>query len=264
MPDSDDAPRVRTERDGHLALLALSRPAKRNAADLAMLVQLAAAFGEADRDPEVRCVVVHADGEHFTAGLDLADIAPRVTGGRLDRVPDGGVDPWGVAGPRMTTPVVVAVRGVCFTLGIELILAADVAVAATSARFAQLEVLRGILPFGGATLRLPARVGWGDAMRWLLTGDELDAAEALRIGLVQEVVDGDPLPAALAIARRIADAAPLAVSATLRAARAALALGPDAAASVLPGELDALLATDDAAEGARALAERRPARFAGR
>ena len=100
--------------------------------------------------------------------------------------------------------MVLAAQGTCLTLGVELALAADVVVAADSTRFAQLEVARGIMAFGGATIRLP-RLGWGDAMRWLLTGDFFDAAEALRIGLVQQVVPhGEQVDAAIAIAERIA------------------------------------------------------------
>ena len=110
------------------------------------------------------------------------------------------------------------------TLGIELLLAADIRIAAAGTRFTQLEVQRGIYPFGGATIRLPAIAGWGNAMRWLLTGDEFDAAEAHRIGLVQEVADD--AAAALARAREIAQtiadrAAPLGVRATLASAHLA-------------------------------------------
>ena len=115
-----------------------------------------------------------------------------------------------------------AVQGTCLTLGVELALASDIVVAADSTRFGQIEVRRGILPFGGATTRFAARVGWGDAMRWMLTGDTFDAAEALRIGLVQEVVPhGEQYERGLALAQTIAAQAPLAVQATLgqRAAR---------------------------------------------
>ena len=110
------------------------------------------------------------------------------------------------------------------TLGIELLLAADIRIAAAGTRFTQLEVQRGIYPFGGATIRLPREAGWGNAMRWLLTGDEFDAAEAHRIGLVQEVADD--AAAALARAREIAHtiadrAAPLGVRATLASAHLA-------------------------------------------
>ena len=110
---------------------------------------------------------------------------PRIASGQ-DPFPDDGRDPWRLDGD-WTKPVVAAAQGWCLTLGIELLLAADIRIAAAGTRFAQLEVLRGIYPFGGATIRLPRQTGWGNAMRWLLTGDEFDADEALRIGLVQEV-----------------------------------------------------------------------------
>jgi len=256
--------RLTVERDGHVLLIGLDRPDKRNAADAAMLEQLALAYGELDRDPELRVGLVFAHGEHFTAGLDLADIGPRIGAGGLDLVPDGGIDPWGMRGTPVSKPVVVAVQGTCLTLGIELILAADIAVAADSTSFGQIEVSRGILPFGGATIRMPRAVGWGDAMRWILTGDRFDAAEAHRIGLVQEVVPhGLQYDRALEIARRIADQAPLAVQAALANARLALRDG-DEAVHVLPGQLGKLMASEDAAIGLRAFLARERAEFAGR
>src|SRR5690606_35435899 len=104
-----------------------------------------------------------------------------------------------------------------------LALVCDIRIAAKSARFVQIEIKRGIYPVGGATLRFPREVGWGNAMRWLLTGDEFDAQEALRIGLVQEVVEhGEQLPRALALADVIAAQAPLGVYATLASSRAAI------------------------------------------
>ena len=102
-------------------------------------------------------------------------------------------------------------------------LACDVRVAARDTRFGQIEIKRGIYPVGGATLRMPRELGWGNAMRWLLTGDELGAEEALRIGLVQELVEpGEQLERALALGERIAAQAPLGVRATLASARLAL------------------------------------------
>src|SRR5437899_6519645 len=99
------------------------------------------------------------------------------------------------------------------TLAIELLLAADIRIAAADARFAQMEIRRGVYAFGGATIRLPRDAGWGNAMRWLLTGEEYDAAEALRIGLVQEVVEpGRQLDRAIDLADAIATrSAPLGV-----------------------------------------------------
>ncbi len=266
-PQADDAPRVRVERRGHLLLIGLDRPAKRNAADMRMLRELASAYGLLDRDPELRVGVVHAVGDHFTGGLDLADVAPHIgrgPDGGLDTVPDDGVDPWRMVGDGVGKPVVLAGQGSCLTLGIELALASDVVVAAAGTRFGQIEVARGILPFGGATLRFPAVAGWGDAMRWILTGDPFDAEEARSMRIVQLVVpDGEQLAAAVGIAERIAAQAPLAVQATLRNARAAVRDGHRSAAAALSAELERLAGAEDAAR-MRAAAERRPADFVGR
>jgi enoyl-CoA hydratase/carnithine racemase len=257
-------PRVLVERRGHVLLMGLNRPEKRNAADYAMLSELAAAYGMLDRDAELRVGLVHAIGEHFTAGLDLADVAPRIGPDGLTIAPDGGINPWQVEGVRISKPVVVAVQGTCLTLGIELILASDVAVAAASTRFAQLEVSRAILPFGGATIRFPRAVGWGNAMRWMLTGDTFDADEAYRMGLVQQLVaDGEQFEAALAIAERIAKQAPLAVQATLANARLAAREGESAAEAALQPALVALSRSDDAAIGIQAFMTRTEPEFTG-
>jgi enoyl-CoA hydratase len=259
------AERVTIDRDGHLLLIGLNRPDKRNAADFAMLQQLCLAYGELDRDPELRVGVVYAHGEHFTGGLDLGDVAPRIGANGLDLVPAGGINPWQVEGEFQRKPVVVAVQGMCLTLGIELALASDVVVAADSTVFGQIEVQRGILPFGGATIRLPRAVGWGNAMRWMLTGDSFDAAEAHRIGLVQEVVPhGSQLERAREIAIRIAAQAPLAVQATLANAREAIRDSDARAEQQLQPELVRLASSEDAAEGMRAFVARDEPKFRGR
>jgi len=258
-------PKILTERRGHVLLIGLNRPDKRNAADYELLNALAEAYGELDRDPELRAGVVHAIGDHFTGGLDLADVGPRIGPEGLSFVGDTGVDPWGVSGPRVRKPVVVAVQGTCLTLGIELILAADVAVAARLTTFAQIEVARGILPFGGATIRFPRAAGWGNAMRYILTGDPFGADEAYRMGLVQEVVDdGAQLDAALAIAERIAAQAPLAVQATLANAVTAVRDGDAAAEAALQPALVRLAGSEDARIGMQAFLTRTAAEFVGR
>lgn len=265
---TDDPPtdaRVVTERRGHVLLIGLNRPEKRNAADFAMLQQLALAYGELERDPELRVGLVHALGDHFSAGLDLADIGPRLGPDGVEFVPEGGIHPWQVDGRSLSKPVVIAVQGTCLTLGIELMLASDVVVAAASTRFGQLEVARGILPFGGATIRFPRAAGWGNAMRWMLTGDLFDAEEARRIGLVQEIVpDGEQLTRALELAGRIAAQAPLAVQATLANARTAVRDGDAAAESGLQPALARLAASADARIGMEAFLTRQPAEFTGR
>jgi enoyl-CoA hydratase/carnithine racemase len=128
-----------------------------------------------------------------------------------------------------------------------------------------MEVQRGIFPFGGATLRMHQAAGWGNAMRWLLTGDEFDAHEACRLGLVQEVLASEELmPRALQLAERVAAQAPLGVQATLASARQAVIEGEAPAAAALPATMRQLMASEDAQEGVRAMQERRPGEFKGR
>ncbi|WP_432009900.1 crotonase/enoyl-CoA hydratase family protein [Streptomyces cucumeris] len=264
--DADNAPVVTEELRDHVLLIGLNRPDKRNACNLEMLQALARAYQRLEDDPEAWVGVLFAHGDHFTAGLDLADVAPRIAEGAEFLTEGDGVDPWGLVGRDRTKPVVAAVQGRCLTLGIELLLASDIRIAAADTRFSQLEVQRGIYPFGGATIRFPQDAGWGNAMRWLLTGDEFDAAEALRIGLVQEVVDpGTQRDRAVELAEHIARrAAPLAVRATLASARRARVEGHRPAAERLTEGVADLFRTEDAAEGVASFLERRPAEFQGR
>src|SRR4051812_12449999 len=255
--------RIGLERRGHVLVIGIDRVAKRNAFDLPMWDGLSRAYGELERDPELRVGVLHAHGDHFTAGLDLPQWAPTFARGGFS-FPDDGLDPLGLRS-RVTKPVGCAVQGTCLTLGIELLLTADIRIAARSARFAQIEIKRGIYPVGGATLRFPREVGWANAMRWLLTGDEFDAAEAHRIGLVQEITEpGEQLARALALADIIAQQAPLGVYATLASSRHALPANEGPAAQRLLSDLAPLLASDDMQEGLRAFVARRPGRFRGR
>jgi enoyl-CoA hydratase/carnithine racemase len=255
--------RVSREQHGAVMLIGLDRVAKRNAFDMALLNQLSLAYGEFERNEEARVAVVFAHGEHFSGGLDLVETGSTLINGW--QLPAGGYDPWGVfGGPRVSKPVIVAAQGYCFTLGIELMLAADINVCASNTRFSQIEVQRGLFAFGGATLRMPQIAGWGNAMRWLLTGDEFDAHEALRMGLVQEVMAlEDLLPCALHLATRIAERAPIGVRATLASARQAVHEGEEAAARQLPERVRQVMSSDDAKEGLRALIERRPGQFTG-
>ena len=180
-------------------------------------------------------------------------------------IPDGGRDPWRLDGP-WTKPVVAAAHGWVMTLAIELLLAADIRVAAKGTRFAQFEIRRGIYPFGGATFRFVQQAGWGNAMRWILTGEEFDAEEALRVGLVQEVL-GDreaAIARAIEIASAIAEkSAPLGVRTALRSAHMAREFGDEKAIERLRPDLSALMSTADGAEGLQSFVERRDAVFTG-
>ncbi len=260
------ASRISIEQRGHLLLVGLNRPAKRNAFDRQMLGELAAAFAELEENEEIRCGVLFAHGEMFTAGLDLANVAPAVMAGENLDDENSKIDPLGLDKNKLRTkPVVIAVHGKCLTIGIELLLAMDVRVASENATFAQIEIKRGIFPFGGATLRFPEIAGWGNAMRWLLTGDEFDAAEAFRIGLVQEVVEhGKQFDKAVEIAERIAAQAPLGVRATITSARKMQSEGFEAAAQDLLPQVLQLFKSDDAREGLQSFIERRNGNFSGR
>ncbi len=261
-----DAPRVTVEQDGPVLLIGVNRPHKRNAFDLATIDELGAAYERLGTDPDLRVGVVFGHGDHFSAGLDLAEVGPAVAQhGPQALAGEYAYDPFGVWRERVPKPVVMAVQGIAFTLSIELALASDIVVAADDVRFCQLEVGRGIMPFGGATFRAPAQLGWGNAMRLLLTGDEVGADEALRIGLVQQVVPpGQQVTAAVAIAQRIAAQAPLGVQATLANARVGAADGPQAAVQHIRDVLPTLLRSEDATEGLLSFVERRPASFTGR
>lgn len=257
-------PTIRTEKRGHVLLIGLDRARKLNAFNRAMHQELAEVYTEFEADDDLWCAVLYAEGDNFTAGLDLAEVGPAVRDG-ASLFPEGLVDPLDLLHPRRTKPVVGAVQGWCLTIGIELLLACDIRLAARDTRFAQMEVQRGIMAFGGATMRLPQIAGWGNAMRWLLTGGQFDAEEALRIGLLQEVTEsGRQLERALEIAEEICARAPLAVRATRTSARTAVEEGFEAASGRLLEQVRELMDSEDAAEGARSFMERREARFEGK
>lgn len=262
----DDTGRVTAEAHGHILVITLDRPQKYNGFTPEMSLQLAQAYTQLEDNPELRVGVVRAAGKHFTAGLDLPRWAGIMKAGK-PLAPPELVDPFDLKPERRrrSKPVVTAVKGICFTAGIELMLAGDIVVAADDCRFSQLEVKRGIFATGGATVRMPDRAGVGNAMLYLLTGDEFDAATAFRLGFVQKVVPaGTEFDEAMAIAERIAAVAPLAVQETLRSVRLGVEKGPAAAIAEFDSRQAILAATDDAAEGVRSFVERRSPQFSGR
>lgn len=252
---------------GAVLQICINRPAKRNGFTPKMYRELGEAYTRLDDDPTLRVGVLCAAGDHFTAGLDLPTIAPLMQRGEK-AVPLGLVDPLnlGMDGyRRRTKPMVVAVQGITYTLGIELMLAADIVVAADDCRFSQLEVQRGIMATGGATLRMAERAGMGNALLHLLTADVFDSAEALRLNFVQKVVPAAGLLAeALRMAGQIAAQAPLAVVATRQNVLKAVEQGPLVAMHDFMAVQKALSNSDDAAEGVRSFVEKRTARFTGR
>jgi len=254
---------VTVEQRGAVLLIGFDRADKMNAFTPHMFRALSEAYGRLDGDRDLRCGVVFAHGRHFTAGLELTKFAAIMQRGERI-IPAGAIDPFGLNPPFCRKPVMFAVKGWCLTLGIELMLAGDMVVAASDTRFGQIEVKRGVMATGGAAFRMIERAGWGNAMRYLLTGDEFDAPTAHRLGFVQEVVlPGQELDRALALAQTIAEQAPLAVEATLASGRLYAGRGAAAAVAEYEAVQQRLAKSADAAEGVRAFVERRKARFTG-
>ena len=256
--------RITFESDGYICLIGLNRADKRNAFDSHMIKQLSEALTRYENDDELRCALIFAHGEHFTAGLDLMELQDKWDKGAFEFNNDE-IDPWGIGGKLRSKPVVVAVQGTCFTAGIELMLNSDVVIASSNCNFAQMEVQRGIMPFGGATVRFVAAAGWQKAMPYLLTGKPFDAQTADRLNLVSEVVaNGEEYERALTIAQEICQAAPLGVQGLLSSAQDASRNGAASAIANIHSYLPPLFHSADAREGAMAMVERREADFKGR
>lgn len=256
---------IEVRREGHVLDIKINRPEKYNALSPTMYHDLGLAYAELDENPELRVGVLHAEGKHFTAGVELDLWAPIFGSGKGFPLQAPALDPFCLKGPRCRKPIVFAAQGYCYTWGVEVMLNTDVRVVAEDTKFAMLEVKRGIYPCGGATLRLPQQMGWANAQRYLLTGDQWTAAESYRLGLVQEVTAvGAQYAKAREIAERIANAAPLGVQALLKAARLAAVEGEGGAIPTLFDDMVSLMKSEDAKEGVQSFLERREARFQGR
>lgn len=256
---------VTVEQRDSILMIGVDRQDKRNAWNTEIIQSVARAYTDLGNDDALRVGVVFGHGEHFTAGLDLMDVAPSFAAGDPGAIlPPDLCDPWDFAGEPCPKPIVLAVQGRCFTLGVELALASQVVVAAADTVFAQLEVARGIVPLGGATYRLEARLG-ARGSRWLLTGEEFGAEEALDAGLVSEVVPaGEQLDRAIELAGRIAQNAPLGVRAALASHRAAERASRDAAYAKVLEDGRALFTSQDVGEAMAAMMQRRAPKFQGR
>jgi enoyl-CoA hydratase len=227
-----------------------------------LMSQLSTHLTAFEEDDDLWVAVLDPAGEHTTAGLDMPKFfGPTAT---AKPIPEDHVDPFALH-RRTTKPVISVVHGITYTIGIEMMLAADIVIAADTARFCQMESKRGIAPLGGAHFRFLTRTGWGNAMYHLMLCDEFDAQRALQIGLVQEVVpQGKQIERGMEIAHAIARNAPLGLRAMKEAALRYIAAGEEAAIAAIPAISAAVMGTEDASEGIRSFVERREARFSGR
>jgi enoyl-CoA hydratase/carnithine racemase len=250
---------------GPVGRITLCRPDRDNAIDAAVVRDLRdACEGISSRD-DVRVALLAAEGGVFSRGWDwetvLGESADAVSAFRDQGVPP---DPFGCFA-ELPQPVVCAIGGNATGAGLELALACDVRIAADNARFSLPEVSRGLLPLAGGTQRLPRLVGRGKALEMILTGEAIDAEEALRIGLVSAVVPAERLVAeAEAIASRIAERGPLAVHYAKEAISRGLEMPLEQALRFETDLTIILQTTEDRAEGVRAFLEKRGAEFRGR
>jgi enoyl-CoA hydratase/carnithine racemase len=255
---------VITEVQGQVLLIGLNRTDKRNALTPEMFAELSAVYSRYDKDENLRCAVLYGEGAVYCAGADLTRLQDLVADGGFNYGPDD-FDPFGTEGARLSKPLITVVHGMCFAGGMELALAGDMIIAAEGTFIGQPEVARGLFAFGGGAARWSDRVGWGNAMRHLLTGDIFNDQEALRIGLIQEVVPADRLKErAIELATAIANAAPIGVRHTLTVARRVHDEGLQSGLDAIAPLRTHILGTQDAAEGLASFREKRDGNYVGR
>lgn len=249
---------ITVERSGGLLVITLNRPEVRNAVDAAMSAAIAAAIDELDTDNALSVGILTGAGGTFCAGMDLKAFL------RGERPEVAGRGFAGLTEAPPAKPLIAAVEGYALAGGCELVLACDLVVAARDASFGLPEVCRGLIAGSGGLLRLPRKIPSQIAMELALTGDPLSAVDAQRWGLVNRLVEsGHALPAAVELATRIARNGPLAVRATKRIVDEAPAWPSGEVWDRQRRELDVILASADAAEGAAAFAGRREPRWKG-
>jgi enoyl-CoA hydratase len=257
---------ITVERRGDIVLAGLNRPFIQNRLDPPTRARLGQTFYQYEHDASLRALVLFGHGEHFSRGIDVDASQAGIIAGQRAAGTAPTVDVLGNGQPRRTKPVVVVVHGDTWNLGHEIYLACDVRIAAANTRFGQDENTHGRFPGGGATVRFIREAGWGNAMRYMLTGDHWDAEESYRIGVTQQIA---PTPAAaleagIAMARKIAACAPLSIKATLASAHQVVDPVEADALSKLGAQYSALYRTEDFVEGRRAEAEGRPPQYKGK
>lgn len=251
---SEDNDAVLTERRGRVLLVTLNRPDAMNAINGALSEGLVAAIEELDTDKGLSAGVITGSGRGFCSGMDLkAFAAGENIGPFMEFIRTGA-----------KKPLIGAVEGFALAGGLEMALTCDLLVAAEGAKLGISEVKVGLFAAGGGLQRLPSRVGYGTAMKMALTGDPIMAAEAAEKGLVTEVTEkGGAVEGALALAERIALNAPLALSASKQLIGAAVDRTAEEFFEFQNSFFGPVFGSNDAKEGPRAFAEKRPAEWTG-
>jgi enoyl-CoA hydratase len=248
------------EKKDHVAVITIDRPEALNSLTVDMLLGIEEAFKAFDDDPELWVGILTASGEKaFSSGLDLKEAAPMLTGG--DQL---GFEDWTKRQfSDVFKPIICAVNGFCIAGGMEMMLGTDLRIAAEHATFGLGEVKWGLVPLGGTHVRLPRQIPWAMAMQLLLTGKSIDAQRAYEVGLVNAVVPADALlDTALDWAQKMCRNGPLAMRTAKEIAVRSLELEGSFVLEKALGQK--VLSSEDAKEGPRAFAEKRPAEFKGR
>jgi enoyl-CoA hydratase len=254
---------LRIERDERIAILVVNRPEKRNALNATLRREFVAALDVLRGDAGVRVLIITGEGgKAFIAGADIGEFAERTALEQRNTMTGRRLFEEIAAFPR---PTLAMINGIALGGGCEVALACDLRLAARSARLGQPEIRLGIIPGGGGTQRLPRLVGFGNAMRLILTGEPVSAEEAQRMGLVDWVCDDAELrPRTLEIARTLAGYSPVALELAKTAVRTALEAPLSAGLATERELFIAAFASADRIEGVRAFLEKRAPEFQGR
>ena len=216
------------------------------------------AYYDFDNDPSLRAAVFFGHGENFSRGIDVDAFAPLARTGKPFAVKDGMLDPFART-QQLSKPLIAVVHGDTWNMGHELHLVAHTRVASADVRFGQDENTHGRFPGGGSTIRFPREAGWGNAMRYMLTGDHWGAEEAYRMGVIQQIAPNPAkaLEAGIGLARKIAACEPLDIKTTLEPAHLSIDQSEAAAFAKLNEQFGGLFRTEDFIEGRKAEAEGR-------
>ena len=252
--------KITIERRGAIVLIGINRRGIHNRIDPEAFAGLAKAYYDYDHDPSLRAAILFGHGDNFSRGIDVDGFRTLVQSGKPE-ISDGGmIDPLARRKPGLTKPLIAAVHGDTWNMGHELFLVADVRIAAADTNFGQDENTHGRFPGGGSTVRFVREAGWGNAMRYVLTGDHWTAREAYRIGTVQEVAatPTSALDLAVEIANKVAACGPLGIKTTLASSHLVVDPAEADALSRLDAQYRSLYHTQDFLEGRKAEAEGRP------
>jgi len=197
---------ITVERREQIVLIGLNRPFIQNRLDPPTRLRLSETFYQYEHDPSLRAAVLFGHGEHFSRGIDVDAQQAAIAAGRRATSASGTIDLLGKTKPHLSKPVVVVVHGDTWNLGHEIYLAGDIRIAAAATRFGQDENTHGRFPGGGATVRFVREAGWGNAMRYMLTGDHWSAEESFRMGITQQIspTPESALQAGIVMATKIA------------------------------------------------------------